>query len=93
MRTSFFNVGLYEYGNVKRHHFPTVQEDATCTLQVKYGEMSPQKRFVCRATPTRYETAMSSIRVLEKPLRLAKLNSSLGGLCTEQSAQMLGTRA
>ena len=41
----FSNVGLYEYGNVKRQHFPTIDE-----------------------VP----------RVLKKPLRSAKLNSSLG---------------
>jgi len=48
----FSNVGLYEYGNAKRQRFPSVDEDATCTFQVKYGEISPQKRFVRRATPT-----------------------------------------
>jgi len=36
---------------------------------------------------------MSTTRALEKPLRSTKLSSSLGGLCTGQSARMLGARA
>ena len=50
--SEFSNVDLYEYGNVKRQRFPTVDEGATCALEIEFSEISPQKRFVHRATPT-----------------------------------------
>ena len=53
----FLNVNLNDYGNGKRQRLSTVDEDATCASMIQYGEMSPQKRFVRRATPIHCETA------------------------------------
>ena len=67
----FSNVGLYKYGNVKRQRFPTVDEDTTCTLRVKYGEMSPKKCFVHRAT----RNPLRNCHVSHKSTRKASLLS------------------
>jgi len=51
----FPNVNLNNYGNGERQRLPTVDEDATCASEIKYGEMSPKKRFVRCATPAHCE--------------------------------------